>query len=162
MTQRQSTGISTIGVSRRTLLAIGTATLVGSVVGEIGHPQPSGRPLDYGTGAGKDHLDSSNVFPLLAAWILLTTNGPAETVDQATIASVANISGNSAQVIWNQYSQNQQAFSTVRQAFGTIAKSFANAAPYSGGQCPEKAATVKPIAALRGSITPSNKPHVRK
>jgi hypothetical protein len=49
------------------------------------------------------------------------TNGPAETVDQATIASVANISGNSAQVIWNQYSQDQQAFSTVRQAFGTIA-----------------------------------------
>jgi hypothetical protein len=149
MHENYSDNVNALKTTRRVMLKAATAATLGAVLEPLAEGQPSA-PLDYGKGAGQAHLDSTNVFPLLAAWLLLTTNGPADTVDEATIASVANISGASAKTIFNQYNNNQQAFSTVRQAFGEVAKSFATSAPYSGGQCPEKAATVKPIAALRG------------
>jgi len=49
-----------------------------AVLEPLAEGQPSA-PLDYGKGAGQAHLDSTNVFPFLAAWLLLTTNGPADT-----------------------------------------------------------------------------------
>jgi hypothetical protein len=143
------------GTSRRTVLKTATAAAIGLILDPLAKATPTTTPIDYGQGSGQTHLDSTNLFPLLAAWLLLTTNGPAETVDPARIASVANISAASAQGIWNQYHNNQASFSKVRGAFGTLAKAFATAAPYSGGQCPEAAATIAPVAALPCSKVPS-------
>lgn len=142
------------GSSRRSLLKTATLAAVTMMLDPLLEAQPGRPPVDYGKGAGQTHLDSTNLFPLLAAWVLLTTNGPAETTDVATIASASNISSASAQIIFKKFTDHRQEFSTVRTAFGELATAFATAPPYSGGQCPERAATITPIASLLGP-TPS-------
>ena len=136
------------GTSRRSLLKTATLAVVTMMLDPLSEAQPSRPPVDYGKGTGQTHLDSTNLFPLLAAWVLLTTNGPTETIDPVTIASVANISTASAQLVFSKFQSHQQEFSTVRTAFGELAKAFATTQPYSGGQCPDKAVTIAPIASL--------------
>jgi hypothetical protein len=136
------------GLSRRTMLKTATGAALGVALGSLASATPPSQPIYYGKNTGQTPLDATNVFPLFAAWLLLTTNGPAETLDKATISKVANLDSRSTDQIWNQYSQNQQAFSDVRKAFGELAKTFASKLPYSGGQCPDDALTVAPVATL--------------
>lgn len=138
----------TQGLSRRTMLKTATGAALGVALGSLASAAPPAQPIYYGKSAGQTPLDATNVFPLFAAWLLLTTNGPAETLDKATISRVANLDSHNTDQIWDQYSQHQQAFSDVRKAFGELAKTFASQLPYSGGQCPENALTVAPVAAL--------------
>jgi len=136
------------GLSRRTILKTATGAALAVALGSLTSGAPPSQPIYYGKNAGQTAMDATNVFPLFAAWLLLTTNGPAETLDKATISKVANLDSRNTDQIWDQYSQHQQAFSEVRRAFGELAKTFASQLPYSGGQCPEKALTVAPVAAL--------------
>jgi hypothetical protein len=150
MEERKAIGNGSDAVSRRAMLKTATAAAVGMALG----PQVNAAtvsPIYYGKLKGQTPLDASNVYPLLAAWILLTTNGPAETVDKTTISQVANIDPRSVDVIYGKYTldaKTQAAFNTVRTAFGDLAAFFANSLPYSNGQCPDAAATVAPVASL--------------
>jgi hypothetical protein len=150
MEDNKVVGKRTNAVSRRALLKTATAAAVGVALGSAENAAATTSPVYYGKQAGQTPLDASNVFPLFAAWLLLTTNGPAETVDRATLSQVANVDPRSADVILSKYTdtQNQAAFAKVRAAFGDLAVSFASSLPYSGGQCPEKALTVAPVASL--------------
>jgi hypothetical protein len=113
-----------------------------------GAKMAGGPPIYYGKNPGQTPLDASTVYPLLAAWLLLTTNGPASTVQKATISRVANIDPRSVDVILQQYNKYPQSFSDVRTALGVIAAAFASGPPYSGGQCPEVPETIGPVAGL--------------
>lgn len=150
MADNQVVGKRNNGVSRRAMLRTATAAAVAAALGSTESAAATAGPIYYGKQAGQTPLDASNIFPLLAAWLLLTTNGPAETVDMTKLSQVANVDPRSAAVILAKYtdSQNQTAFATVRAAFGDLAASFANSLPYSGGQCPEKALTIAPVASL--------------
>jgi hypothetical protein len=147
-------------VSRRAIIqsaaAAAALTLCPSTTAAL-EVLPTG-PIDYGTGNGQTHLDNTNIFPLLTAWTLLTTNGDASTVDPKTIASVANITDVSAKTILSYYTDKSYAvhFSKVREAFGMVAQGFATEKPYSDGQCPDAAATVQPIASLPCTIGPAS------
>ncbi|MBB5337837.1 hypothetical protein [Tunturiibacter gelidoferens] len=130
------------------------AAAVGIVCEPLAPAQPASQKIYYGKdpahNPGQTPLDATNVYPLLAAWLLLTTNGPADTVKAATITSVANLDPRSTAAILAVYEDKKyaQSFSKVRFAFSTLAKQFANSRPYSGGQCPDSANTIAPVAKL--------------
>jgi hypothetical protein len=139
------------GLTRRTMLQTAAGAALGMAVATATPAVPAPPPIYYGKVAGRTPLDEKNLFPLLTAWLLLTTNGPAETIDAAKIAAVANIDPkNVVDTLLAKYTDKRFAssFSKVRMAFSEVAKEFANAQPYSGGQCPESAARVAPIASL--------------
>ncbi len=150
------------GLSRRTMLKTATGAALGVALGPLASATPVAQPIYYGKMAGQTPLDATNVFPLFAAWLLLTTNGPAQTVDKATISKVANLDSRSTDDIWQKYSDNQQSFSDVRKAFGELAIKFASKQPYSGGQCPDDAATVAPVATLPCVKSKSETPKATK
>jgi hypothetical protein len=150
MEDNKVVGKRTNAVSRRTMLKTATAAAVAATLGSAENAAAAAGPIYYGKQAGQTPLNATNIFPLLAGWLLLTTNGPAETVDKTTLSRVANIDPRSADVILSKYTdaQYQASFAKVRTAFGELAVLFATALPYSGGQCPEKALTIAPVASL--------------
>src|ERR1700733_13963113 len=84
--------------------------------------------IKYGTDATQNEVSliPSNAYPLFAAWLLLTTNPPAGTIDADTISAAARMDPASVEILLQAFRANQVAFSTVGSAFGTIAASFAS------------------------------------
>jgi hypothetical protein len=141
-------------LSRRAMLKTSTAAAFGATLAPSAIALPPHKPVDYGTGSGQTLLKPETVFPLLAAWLLLTTNGPSQSVNLDIISCVANLHPNSAMKIKQVYDNDPNKFKPVRDAFGALAKAFAmNAPPYSGGQCPDHVDTIAPVAALLGTPT---------
>jgi hypothetical protein len=111
--------------------------------------------VNYGSDAGKTKLKPETIFPLFAAWLLVTTNGPFN-VDADLMSCAARLHPDSAEKILTIFNDtnNAAAFKAVRLLFEQIAKDFAvGEAPYSGGQCPRVADTVTPVAGLLGTPT---------
>src|SRR5215469_15625308 len=79
------------GASRRSVLQAATVAAIGMMLDPLSEAQPAPAPVDYGQGQGQTHLGPTNLFPLVAAWVLLTTNSRGS-VDAATLQSVANLS----------------------------------------------------------------------
>src|SRR5258708_5710962 len=79
--------------SRRAILKAATAVAAtGLTFGmpEVAAASPSG-PTEY---LPKTNLDATNVYPLLAAWLILTTHGPFSLRDSLTsIAGLGNANG---------------------------------------------------------------------
>ncbi|HET9282326.1 MAG TPA: hypothetical protein VFR24_10230 [Candidatus Angelobacter sp.] len=142
------------GMSRRSALKTAAIAAAGMILDPRVKALPVPTPVDYGKNPGQLHLDPTNLFPLVTAWVLLTTNAPGS-VSVAALQSVANLSPASAQAVYAKYAESdetQKAFNSVRSAFGTLAQAFSLPdSLYSGGQCPETPAKLAPIAALRGT-----------
>ena len=140
--------------SRRTILKTAATAAIGLMLNSEAQAGRAVPKIYYGNdpahNPGQTPLDASNVFPLLAAWLLLTTNGPASSVSADTITSVANLDPRSTAAILKVYTDRKYAasFSKVRIAFSSLAKQFANSEPYNGGQCPDDVQTIAPIATL--------------
>jgi hypothetical protein len=109
---------------------------------------------NYGpSSAGKTELVPETIFPLFAAWLLLTTNGPFH-LDENLLSCTTRIHPESAAEIIHLFDSNAAAFKPVRVLFEQLAKKYAaSKAPYSGGQCPTVADTVTPVAGLLGTST---------
>ena len=142
------------GTSRRSVLQAATVAAIGMMLDPLSEAQPAPAPVDYGQGQGQTHLGPTNLFPLVAAWVLLTTNSRGS-VDAATLQSVANLSPASAQAVYQKFTlpENQRAFMVVRKAFGQLAQDFSVPGDiYSGGECPERPEVIKPIASVRRPV----------
>jgi hypothetical protein len=144
------------GLSRRTLIkSVAAAAAMGLPSSSAAMPLPA-TPVDYGT--GKTDLVDTTVFPLLAAWLMITTSAPSvDAFDQGVMTCVANIGGSTAKDVLAKYKANPTEFDIVRGAFHDLAKNYAsNISPYNGGQCPDDVNTLTPIAALYGTATVDN------
>ena len=118
-------------------------------------------------------LGPANIYPLLAAWLIATTNG-----DQAgdfkipeSLGTVAGLGPTSYNYIFNTFFPSilsyRPAFTKVRTAFQLVATHFASYAPlnpitnpYGGGICPDKASVVQAVASLPCAVSnppPSSK-----
>lgn len=142
-------------VSRRRLLQTGTAAafLLGTAPLGQNTARSTPPPVNYGSGNGKTPLVPETIFPLFAAWLLMTTNGPF-TVDAALLSCAANLHADTAARLKKLYDENATTFDPITELFEGIATEFsANTPPYSGGQCPKDADTVTPVAALYGTPT---------
>jgi hypothetical protein len=142
-------------ISRRKILQSGgaAALLLGTNPLGLEGAQSTPPPVNYGSGDGKTPLVPETIFPLLAAWLLMTTNGPFN-VDAALLSCVANLHPTTANRLKTLYDENAKAFDPVNTLFETIAKEFSGGIePYSGGQCPKYPDTVTPVAALYGTKT---------
>jgi hypothetical protein len=138
-------------VSRRTLITTGALVAFGATLSPSLVAKPAAPPVDYGESAGQTKLQPETIFPLLAAWLLLTTHAPGS-VNPDAIACVANLHPNSVKTIMKYY--DATAFKFVRVAFGKAAKDLAEyKPPYGGGQCPETIDTIAPVASLLGTPT---------
>lgn len=144
------------GISRRAIIKTASAAAVGIAIGV-----PAGATctapastIEYGgdTAHGQVKLNETNIYPLLVAWLILTTNGNATALsaDKPTLMKVAGVGSKTADALIATYGGvNSVHFSKVRTAFQAIAKQFAaGAAPYNNGQCPDKAETLECIVAL--------------
>jgi hypothetical protein len=152
MSARKSVEKHTRNVSRRTLIKTGALAAFGVTLSPSLVAEPAGSPLDYGNGAGQTPLDEKTIFPLLAAWLLLTTQVPGGATADA-IACVANLSSTSAATIFRHY--DASAFKAVRVAFGAAVQEFAQGQPpYNTGQCPKTVDTIGPVASLLGTSAP--------
>jgi hypothetical protein len=151
------------GISRRSALRTAAVAAIGMILKPGAKALPAPTPADYGRGNGQTHLDPTNVFPLVAAWVLLTTNAPGS-VEEATLMSVANLSPASAHALRQKYLDNQISFNKVRSAFSDLAIAFSlPGSYYGGGQCPETATKIAPIAALHGTnLAPAHATRSRK
>ncbi len=141
--------------SRRAILKAATAVAAtGLTFGmpEVAAASPSG-PTEY---LPKTNLDATNVYPLLAAWLILTTHGPFSLRDSLTsIAGLGNANGTVDYILKHSYNDAslQAAFQQVQGAFAQIAKHFAtlkpaSPSPYGGGICPDKASVIQAVANL--------------
>jgi hypothetical protein len=144
----------TTSVSRRRLLQTATAAAVSIGLAPTSKAMPTGTPIEYGTRPGTD-LNEKTIFPLLAAWLLITTSGdPIDSLNEGIIACVANVGPKTAQTIKAAYQSKSGSFDDVRGVFSYLAKQYALPhAPYSGGQCPDNVNTLRPVAALLGTST---------
>jgi hypothetical protein len=156
MRQPTSTVKQTRGLSRRTLIkSVAAAAAMGLPSSSEAMLLPA-TPVDYGP--GKTDLVETTVFPLLAAWLMITTSAPSiDAFDQKVMTCVAKIGGSTASDVLGKYTANQTEFDIVRGAFAVLAKKYAsNTSPYNGGQCPDDVNTLTPIAALYGTATVDN------
>jgi hypothetical protein len=141
-------------ISRRALLK-GVAAVAVTATSTTALSQTSS-PLCYGRNAV---LNEDTVYPLLAVWLLITSNSllvPDNPAKVDEIARQLNMNAKCVQDIIDFSAgvggSNDAAFSTVRQAFNSVVIKFSPvAAPYSGGQCPKSPTTITHI----GRITPS-------
>jgi uncharacterized protein (DUF1501 family) len=142
-------------VSRRTLIKTGALAAFGAALPPSLAAKPATPPVEYGNTQGKTKLAAETVFPLLAAWLMLTTHGKDPSwVHPDAIACVANLHPNSVKTIMNHYNAGE--FKAVRVAFGRVAKELSEndtSLPYGGGQCPETIDTIVPVASLLGTPT---------
>jgi hypothetical protein len=155
-----------LGMSRRAILKAASAVAAAGIT--IGLPEAAGAaptgPIDYGVG---HNLGPANIYPLLAAWLIATTNG-----DQAgdfkipeSLGTVAGLGPTSYNYIFNTFFNDpsyRPAFTKVRTAFQLVATHFASYAPlnpitnpYGGGICPDKASVVQAVASLPCAVSPS-------
>lgn len=140
-------------LSRRSLLKTTTAAAFGVALPASLAAIPGGKGVYYGSDAAKGQkpLDNTNIFPLLTAWIMLTTSGK-NMVDAALIAKTANMDkDDNVKALLDKYNDQRFAssFQAVQVAFSEIAKGFSTAnSPYHGGQCPDSANTIAPIASM--------------
>jgi len=145
-------------VSRRGLLRSATAAAIILGAGSLGHAANPVVPalVNYGkSDDGKTELVPETIFPLFAAWLLFTTNGPFD-VDETILGCAAHIHPETAKILLDSYNTNAAAFKPVRKLFEDLAKQFSGGkVPYSGGQCPKIADTVAPVATLFGTPTPA-------
>lgn len=140
-------------ISRRSLLKSTSAAAIAAALPSSLLAGPSAPPVYYGSDASKGQvpLDNTNIFPLLTAWILVTTSGGAKLIDPTVIANTANIHPDNVTSLLKLYKSGTygNGFSTVQRAFTSLVKGFSTlTSPYTGGQCPDKAVTVAPIASL--------------
>jgi len=147
----ESSNQENIDMSIRIVVKIASAVVAGLalIVPEVdAFAGAMGSQIDYGQRNGQVHLDETNIYPLLAAWLVLTTTGNNTPATKHTLMSVANISDGSAQALMDKFTSDlyRDHFKGVRDAFVELAKGFATAAPYSGGHCPDSPATLKAIA----------------
>jgi len=144
----------TIKVSRRALLKTASAAAASIALAPASKAMPSEAVIEYGTGPGETELNEKNIFPLLAAWLLITTSGKPNSVDEGIIACVANVGPNTAKAVWKAYKDHSGKFDVVRDAFGTLAASYSSSTGrYHGGECPDDVNTLRPVAALLGTPT---------
>jgi hypothetical protein len=142
------------GLSRRAIIKAASAAAVGLAVGvraDATCQVPTA--IDYGSTGSAVPLSDANIYPLLAAWLILTTNGNRALAPSASnLSAVTGLGSTTAQTLINSYYSNcayASGFALVRQAFQEAAKAFASGTiPYNNGQCPDKADTVTCIAAL--------------
>jgi hypothetical protein len=144
-------------ISRRGLFRSATAAAVVLSAGSFERvtSQIPSRLTNYGPStAGKTELVPETIFPLFAAWLLFTTNGPFN-IDADLLSCAAGLHPDSAKRVLEVFDTNASAFKPVRTLFEGLAKEFsAGKVPYSGGQCPAVADTVAPVASLLGTPTP--------
>lgn len=146
-------------ISRRTLLQAASAIAAAGLAAglpEAGNAMPTGGPVDYGSG---NNLGPNNIYPLLAAWLILTTNGDAngDFPIPASMGSVAGLGQATYGYMYDSFYNNpkyKSAFRSVQTAFGLVAQHFASTPPpnspnpYGGGICPDKKCVVQTIASL--------------
>jgi hypothetical protein len=144
-----------LGMSRRAILKAASAVAAAGLT--IGMPEGAAA-VPTGTTEYLPHtnLDPSNVYPLLAAWLILTTHGPFSLPDSLTsVAGLGNNNGTVDYLLKHSYNDPalQAAFQQVQSAFANIAKYFAKLSPatpsaYGGGICPDKASVIQAVANL--------------
>jgi hypothetical protein len=143
-------------LSRRAVMKTGALAAFGATLSPSLATKRAGPPVKYGTNPqhGETVLKAETIFPLLAAWLMLTTHGPdASSVDPAAIACVANLDPDSVTKIMNHYDAAQ--FKIVRLAFQAAVDELSeNTPPYGGHQCPDTIDTLVPVASLLGTPTP--------
>jgi hypothetical protein len=167
MTNMKLTKEKTNGFSRRAMLKTATVAAAGMAMGTSAKAAAPPTPIEYGTSSGRLPIGSTNVFPLLAAWLLATTAGdPAYSLTAEAMCCIARIGPHTAQDIITAYTNagytnasgvKHNSFDDVRNAFLKLANNYAaSGTPYSGGQCPDDVNTLAPIAALYGTTTTGN------
>lgn len=148
-----------LGMSRREILKAASAiAATGLVAGlpEAAEAVPIGGPIDYGQG---NNLGPNNIYPLLAAWLILTTNGDAsgDFAIPGALGNVAGLGPNTYNYIYKNFyndSAYKAAFTLVRAAFEQVAKHFASTPapntpnPYGGGICPDKKCVIQTVGSL--------------
>ncbi len=111
--------------------------------------------LALSTAMEKTPLKPETVFPLFAAWLLVTTNPPFF-VDKDLVACAARLHPNTAKDFMEICERNANKLSPARKVFKELASTFSGSdvhALYHGGQCPHDADTVTPVAGLLGTPT---------
>jgi hypothetical protein len=146
-----------LGMSRRAILKAASAVAAAGLA--AGLPEAAvatAGPTDYGPG---NNLGPTNIYPLLAAWLILTTNGDAhgDFPIPGSMGSAAGLGQNTYNYIYNTFYNDpayQSAFASVRGAFQQVAQHFAKTPapnspnPYGAGICPDKKCVIQTIASL--------------
>ncbi|MGA2003662.1 MAG: hypothetical protein ABSG70_09790 [Terriglobales bacterium] len=155
MKNKQSDEVnSKVEVSRRAVLKTVSAAVAGVTLGSttaaVAAVPPPGS-LDYGTVG----LWKENVYPLLAAWLALTTSETVmvpsdETKMKSNLANYLGLSASSAQVLWDKFNGPKHgSFIDVRNEFQDLAGKLAQSgSEYSGGICPDVVKPLQDVAAL--------------
>lgn len=165
------TGNQNLGMSRRTILKAASAAAAIEALGMPGTVAAAPPPptTDYGP---HNNLGPGNVYPLLAAWLILTTHGDPSQFpfpdSLGTVAGLGNTNHTIDYLLANSYNDThnpctcphcncdtslQAAFVKVQKAFESIARHFgsldaSHPSPYGGGICPDKASVIQTIANL--------------
>jgi hypothetical protein len=160
MTKSKSVDEQMPGLSRRAIMksaSAAVASLAFAAPALAACTQPT-LPIDYGTDTihGQTPLDECSIFPLLAGWIVLTANGSGHVpVTVSTLMTYAKLSPTAAKKLFELYNSGTygQSFTNVQKAFHDLLtlNHWANAAPYSGGQCPDHPETIQTIAQTKVS-----------
>ena len=146
-------------VTRRALLRslAATTALVGAgglaEAGGLAQVDARSPATEYGD--GQTPLKPETVFPLFAAWLLISTNPPF-LVDEDLVACAARLGPTTAKQFMDICRANANKLSPARKVFKELAIKFSGSdvhALYHGGQCPHDAETVTPVAALLGTPT---------
>ena len=135
-------------LSRREMLKAASGAAIAVALPASGLAAPAQGPTKYGP---QNPVDNTNIFPLLTAWIMLTTHGGVTVVARDMVAKHANLHPDNVKTLFDKYEDATFAdsFGAVQEAFKEIAQAFSGSRTrYSGGQCPDKAETVAPIASL--------------
>jgi hypothetical protein len=155
MNKQKSIDNQARNVSRRAVMKTGVLAAFGATLSPSLATKRTGAPVKYGTDTqhGQTVLKAETIFPLLAAWLMLTTHGPdASSVDPAAIACVANLHPDSVTTIMKYYVAAD--FKAVRLAFQSAVDELSeNQPPYGGHQCPDTIDTIVPVASLLGTPT---------
>jgi hypothetical protein len=138
-------------VTRRALIRNAAATAVMFSTGALGQGAPQAAGVEYGE--GKTELKPETIFPLFAAWLLLTTDPPFA-IDEELLSCAARLHPNTAKTIKGICDRNANVLKPARKVFKELASTLSGASGfYSGGQCPKVADTVTPVAGLLGTPT---------
>jgi hypothetical protein len=142
------------GISRRKLIQGAAALTLAATTRTLATTTAGSPPFCYGNQDEATHtqpLDDINIYPLLAVWLLLTTNSewhkPGQELDLAKIASSLNLQQKCVKDLFAMAgkTENVEAFAAVRHQFNVYAK---DQALYTGAGCPQLPSTITKISNL--------------